>query len=107
MRPVYGRSRLPPRPDAPLHSIIKRMLQTYLLDGVAGASLLVFAAALRRFFRKVVDGGAALADVAFGAGVTAASVSFVQAAFGEVLANHVAAGRDAGLTRTLFDLVNT
>jgi hypothetical protein len=67
-----------------------QIAQSYLIDGIAGVALLVFSAALRTFFRDHVDATGehrVLADVVFGAGVAAASVSLVQAALGETLAN--------------------
>lgn len=82
------------------------MLQTFLVDGVAGAALLVFAAALKGSLRKFQGASLALSDVVLGAGVAAASVSFLQAAVGEVLANRVAGTRDAVAVGTLFDVVN-
>ncbi len=82
------------------------MVQTFLIDGVAGAALLVFAAALKGALRRFQGVNTALSDVVLGAGIAAASVSFVQAAVGEVLVNRIAGTRDAVAVRTLFDVIN-
>jgi len=70
------------------------MLQSYLLDGVAGAALLVFATTLR-------------SRLAYAAGIATGSLSLVQAAVGSTLANRVAATHDEATIRALFDLLNT
>lgn len=81
------------------------LLQTYLLDGVAGAAILVFAAALHSAMRRVEDESAPLSSILFGGGITAASVSFVQAALGAALPTNVA-GRTPETTQMLFTLFN-
>jgi hypothetical protein len=81
------------------------MIQSYLFDGVAGASLIVLAATMKSVYQRFEGGIAALSNVVFGAAVAAASVSFVQAAFGEVLVNIVGL-KDPVVIQTVFDLVN-
>jgi len=113
---VIGLLVAPPSPAAtdPVAKIIAyyvahrraAMLQAVLIEGAAGAALLVFAAALKGALRRYQGASAALCDVVLGAGVAAASVSFIQAAVGEVLANRVAATGDPVGVRTLFDVVN-
>lgn len=73
-----------------MHNQQAQLLQTYLIDGVAGAALLVFVAALHALFRQMgeagaPDGGSVLPNVVLGAGIAAASVSFVQAGIGSAL----------------------
>jgi len=80
------------------------MFQTYLIDGLTGAALIVFAAALRSALRRFEGESTALSSIIFGAGVAAASVSLLQGAFGQVLANHIAATGDSRAIRTLLEL---
>jgi hypothetical protein len=80
------------------------MFQTYLIDGLTAAALVVFAAALRSALRRFEGESTTLSSIVFGAGVAAASVSLVQGTFGQVLANHIAATGDAGAIRTLLEL---
>lgn len=68
------------------------MIQAYLLDGIAGISLIVFAAALSSALRTF-EGGSG-------------TVSLLQGLFTQVLADHVAAMGNAAAIRTLFDLNN-
>lgn len=44
------------------------MIQAYLLDGIAGVSLIVFAAALRSALRRFEGKSATLSSILFGAG---------------------------------------
>ncbi len=81
------------------------LLQTYLLDGVAGVALLVFAAAMHSALRRPEGAGAPLATILVGGGIAAASVSLVQAALGTALCQQVA-GRSAEMTQLLFTLFN-
>jgi hypothetical protein len=83
-----------------------QMVQSYLIDGVAGLALLAFAAALRGVWRDQPGEDGVLADVAFGAGVAAASVSLVQAALGEMLAYRAVLEDPAG-TLIVFGVLNT
>ena len=83
------------------------MLGTYLIDGVAGAALIVFSSGLSGTLRRIETGEQTLSRIAVAAGTAAGAVSFVQAAFGIVLANHVAAAGEPIATRALFELLNT
>jgi hypothetical protein len=65
------------------------IVQEYLIHGVAAVALLVFAAAMRAFAKRA-GGSSLLLDAAFAGAVAAASVSFVQATFGQVLTSKVA-----------------
>jgi hypothetical protein len=80
------------------------MIQAYFLDGLAGAALIVFAAALRSALRRFEGESAVLSSILFGAGVAAGTVSLLQGLFTQVLADHVAALGNAAAIRTLFDL---
>lgn len=82
------------------------MLQTYLIDGIAGISILVFSAGVRNVFRKSERGSTILYDVVLGAGVASASVSLVQAALGETLASS-AAEQNPEAILMLFNIFNT
>jgi len=82
------------------------LIQSYVIDGIAGVAVLVFAAVLKGVFRKVDSETATLSDVVLGAGVAAASVSLAQAGIQQVLANpDVLAAGDAPI-RTILALVN-
>lgn len=81
------------------------MIQTFLFNGVAGAALLMLAAALKRAL-----GGAdesPLPDLLHGAGIATAGVSLVQGAVGELLVLHASAPLTQSNLPLLFDLVNT
>jgi hypothetical protein len=78
------------------------MIQAYFLDGLAGVSLIVFAAALHSGLRRFE--GAPLSSILLGAGVAAGTVSLLQGLFTQVLADHVVAMGNAAAIRTLFDL---
>src|SRR5438067_7669131 len=80
------------------------MIQAYLLDGIAGVSLIVFAAALRSALRRFEGESATVSSVLFGAGVAAGTVSLLQGLFTQVLADHVAAMGNPAAIRTLYDL---
>ena len=80
------------------------MFQTYLIDGLIGAALIVFAAGLRSALLRFEGESTTLSSIIFGAGVSAASVSLVQGTFVQVLANHIAVTGDAGAIRTLLVL---
>jgi hypothetical protein len=82
------------------------MIQAYLLDGIAGISLIVFAAALHSALHRFEGGSATVSRILFGAGVAAGTVSLLQGLFTQVLADHVAAMGNAAAIRTLFDLNN-
>jgi len=80
------------------------MIQAYLLDGIAGVALIVFAAALRSALRRFEGESATVSSVLFGAGIAVGTVSLLQGLFTQVLADRVAAMGDAGAIRTLYDL---
>lgn len=81
------------------------ILQEYLIHGVAAVALLVFAAAIRAFSKRA-GGSSLLSDAAFAGAVAAASVSLVQATFGQVLTNKAAQMGDLALVPTLLALDN-
>jgi hypothetical protein len=80
------------------------MLQTYLTNGLTGIALIVFAAALHSALRHFEGEGSTLSSIIFGSGLVVASLSCLEALFVQVLANHIAATRDAAVIRTLLDL---
>ena len=80
------------------------MVQAYFLDGLAGVSLIVFAAALRGALRPFEGETATVSSILFGAGVAAGTVSLLQGLFTQVLADHVATLGNPAAIRTLFDL---
>jgi len=102
----------PPAATAPTATVIAyyqanremAMLQTYLINGLTGAALIVFAAALRSVLRWFEGEGSTLSSILFGAGMVVASLSFLEALFAQVLANHIAATRDVAVIRTLLEL---
>src|SRR5579859_5576614 len=80
------------------------MLQTYLISGVTGGALLVFVAGLRSVLCRFEGGSSTLSSIIFGAGIVAAGLSFLEALFPQVLANHIAVTGDGALIRTLLEL---
>ena len=102
----------PPATTAPTATVIAyyqatremAMLQTYLISGLTGVALIVFAAALRSALRRFEGESSTLSSILLGAGMVVASLSFLEALFGQVLANHIAATRDAAVIRTLVEL---
>jgi hypothetical protein len=82
------------------------MIQAYLLDGIAGISLIVFAAALHSALHRFEGESATVSRILFGAGIAAGTVSLLQGLFTQVLADHVAAMGNPAAIRTLFDLNN-
>ncbi len=82
------------------------MIQAYLLDGIAGISLIVFAATLHGALDRFEGESATVSRILFGAGVAAGTVSLLQGLFTQVLADHVAALGNPAAIRTLFDLNN-
>lgn len=81
------------------------IFQEYLIHGVAAVALLVFGAALRVCIRHAA-GSSLLPDVAFAGAVAAASVSLVQATFGQVLTSKVAQTGDLALVSSFLALNN-
>ena len=102
----------PPAVTAPTSTVIAyyqanrelAMLQTYLINGLTGVTLIVFVAALRSALRRFEGASSTLSSILLGAGIVVASLSFLEALFAQVLANHIAATRDAAVIRTLLDL---
>jgi hypothetical protein len=83
------------------------MIQSYLIDGIAGVAILVFAATVAGIFRKFDEENPTLSSIVFGAGVAAASVSLVQAGMQQVLANRdVLAEGNAAPIRTILVMIN-
>jgi Domain of unknown function (DUF4386) len=82
------------------------MIQAYLLDGIAGISLIVFAAALHSALYRFEGESATVSRILFGAGIAAGTVSLLQGLFTQVLADHVAALGNPAAIRLLFDLNN-
>ena len=84
----------PPAATAPTATVIAyyqanremAMLQTYLINGLTGAALIVFAAALRSVLRRFEGECSTLSSILFGAGMVVASLSFLEALFAQVLA---------------------
>ena len=64
------------------------LIQAYLIDGIAGITLLVFTASLVAFFQRANNENATFLNVILGAGIAAGSVSLVQAGLQEVLQSH-------------------
>lgn len=84
------------------------LVQPYLIDGVAGVAVLIFAASLANVFRRFDDSqNATLRSVLLGAGMAAASVSLVQAGFQEALVNPAVLAAGDGSIRTILVLINT
>ncbi len=82
------------------------LIQSYLIDGIAGIALLVFTASLVAFFQKA-DDNTTLQNVILGAGIAAGSVSLVQAGLQEVLINRDVLTAGGELIRMLLVLINT
>lgn len=80
------------------------MIQAYLVDGIAGVSLIVFAAALSSALRRFEGESATVSSILFGAGVAAGTVSLLQGLFTQVLADHIAGMGNPAAIRTLYDL---
>ncbi len=84
------------------------LIRSYLIDGIAGVAVLIFAGALANVFRSFDDSqNAILTSVLWGAGVAAASISLVQAGLQEVLVNPDVLAAGDGSIRTILVLINT
>jgi len=83
-----------------------RMLQVYLIDGIAGISILLFAAAVASLFRKLADKNEALVSMVLGAGIAAGSISLVQAGVQQALVNQELLAAADTPFRMLLVLVN-
>jgi hypothetical protein len=80
------------------------MVAHFLIDGVAGAAIIVIAFSLRRYL--MVTGGGNLQPVMFWAGIGAGLASFAQAITGETLSYRAANGASADSVQTLFKVLN-
>jgi hypothetical protein len=65
------------------------LIQSYLIDGVAGIALLFFSAGCASYFHRIKNQDWTLPLVIFGSGVAASGVSLVQAAFQQVLSSNL------------------
>jgi hypothetical protein len=85
---------------------LARTIQVYLIDGIAGVSILLFAVADASLFQSADEKNASLAHVVLGAGITAGGVSLVQAGVQQTLVNpELLASTDTPF-RLLLVLVN-
>jgi len=82
------------------------MAQVYLIDGIAGISILPFAVAVASLFRKLDDTNEPLASVIVGAGIVAGSISLVQAGVQQTLVNQDLLTASDTPFRMLLVLVN-
>ena len=82
------------------------MLQAYLIDGIAGVAILVFAVMLKNSFEKNNVDFVLPTDMIMGAGITATSVSLVQAGMQQVLANPAILSTEDSPLRMMLVLIN-
>jgi hypothetical protein len=82
------------------------MIQAYLIDGIAGIAILIFSAAMADHFRKLNGESSSLTHIVLGAGITAASVSLVQAGFQQALSSPEILATDGSSLKTILILVN-
>ena len=85
---------------------LARMVQVYLIDGIAGISILLFAASAANLFRKLDGKNEPLASVVLGAGIAAGSISLVQAGVQQTLTNQELLAAADTPFRMLLVLVN-
>jgi hypothetical protein len=83
---------------------LTRLIQVYLIDGVAGISILLFAVATAGLFQSADE--KPLARVVMSAGVVAGTISLVQAAVQQTLVNPDLLASAETPFRTLLALVN-
>ena len=81
-----------------------RMIQVYLIDGVAGISILLFAVAAASLFKPTEE--KILSRVVLSAGVVAGTISLVQAGVQQTLVNPDLLASDETPFRTLLAMVN-
>lgn len=81
-----------------------RMIQVYLIDGVAGISILLFAVSVASRFEFTDE--KTLARVVLGAGIAAGSISLVQAGVQQTLINPELLASSESPFRVLLVLVN-
>jgi hypothetical protein len=82
------------------------MIQAYLIDGLAGIAILVFAVMLKNYFGKAGRDFVPPSDIVLGAGIAAASVSLVQAGMQQVLANPAILSTGDSPLRMMLVLIN-
>ena len=87
-----------------LSNQLARLIQVYLIDGVAGISILLFAVATANQFQS--EDEKTLARVALSAGVVAGTISLVQAGVQQTLVNTDLLASAESPFRTLLVLVN-
>lgn len=90
--------------QALLANQMARLIQVYLIDGVAGISILLFAVAAASLFQSAEE--KTLARVVLSAGVVAGTISLVQAAVQQTLVNPDLLASAETPFRTLLVLVN-
>lgn len=83
---------------------LARLIQVYLIDGIAGISILLFAVAIANLFQSVEDKN--LVRVVISAGVVAGTISLVQAGVQQTLVNTDLLASAGTPFRTLLVLVN-
>lgn len=83
---------------------LARLIQVYLIDGVAGISILLFAVAIANLFQSAEDKN--LVRVVISAGVVAGTISLVQAGVQQTLVNTDLLASAETPFRTLLVLVN-
>ncbi len=83
---------------------LARLIQVYLIDGVAGISILLFAVSAASLFQSAEE--KALARVVLSAGVAAGTISLVQAGVQQTLVNTDLLASAETPFRTLLVLVN-
>jgi len=81
------------------------IIQAYLIDGLAGIALLVFAAACAEYVKNIHPDGQILSHIVSSSGIAAASVSLVQAGFQQVLASPLVSTGDVPV-RAILLMVN-
>ncbi|ABY36343.1 MAG TPA: hypothetical protein DEF43_02095 [Chloroflexus aurantiacus] len=99
----------PSMPDAELRQALlanqtARLIQVYLIDGVAGISILLFAVAVCGLFQT--PGEKNLARVVLSAGIAAGTMSLVQASIQQTMVNSALLTSAETPFRTLLVLIN-
>jgi hypothetical protein len=83
-----------------------RMVQVYLIDGIAGISILLFAASVANLFPTSDEKNAFLASVVLSSGIAAGSISLVQAGVQQTINNPELLASSDTPFRALLVLVN-
>jgi len=83
-----------------------RIAQVYLIDGIAGIAILVFAASVASLFRTLDEKNASPVNVVLGAGIAAGSISLVQAGIQQTIVNQELLAAADTPFRMLLVLVN-